>query len=184
MGVRFSPGGRHPDLGTHNALLRIGSRTYLEVVAPDPSQAEPPGGYWFAAPDAALPALVTWCARSSDLEALAAGSGGHLVGPVRPMSRINPGGDAVRWTLTMPLRPPPHDGAVPFFIDWGGTPHPCTALPDARIRLKSLVARTPQARAVRDDLELLSVQLDVAESAQPSLVATLAREDGVEVALE
>ena len=184
LGVALSPGGRHPGLGSHNALLRIGPRTYLEVVAPDPAQPRPADGHWFATKDAALPALVAWCARAGDLQALAEGPGGRLVGPVRRMSRINPGGDALSWTLTMPLRPPPHRGAVPFFIDWGTTRHPCATLPDAGVRLKSLVARSPQPRAVQDDLRSLSVHLDVEEAAEPGLAATLETAGGAEVVLE
>lgn len=183
LGVSLSPGGRHPDLGSHNALLRIGPRTYLEVVAPDPDQPRPADGHWFATPDTVLPALVAWCARTDDLQALAAGPGSHLVGPVRRMSRINPDGDAPSWTLTMPLRPPPHCGVVPFFIDWGATRHPCATLPDAGVRLKSLVARSSQPRAVQDDLRLLSVALDVEHSAEPGLAATLEIAGGAEVAL-
>ncbi len=183
LGVSFSPGGRHPGLGSHNALLRIGPRAYLEVVAPDPAQPKPAGGHWFATPNTDLPALVAWCARTDDLHSLAADPGGRLVGPVRRMSRINPGGDTVSWTLTMPLHPPPHRGAVPFFIDWGATRHPCATLPDVGVRIKNLVARSPHARIVQDDLRALSVDLDVEDSAEPGLAAALETADGAEVML-
>ena len=33
-GVRAVYGGEHPNLGTHNALVSLGSNTYLEVIAP------------------------------------------------------------------------------------------------------------------------------------------------------
>ncbi len=183
LGVAFSPGGRHPGLGSHNALLRVGARAYLEVVAPDPSQPRPEGGYWFAGGDAVRAGLVAWCARSDDLDALVAGPGRRLVGPVRRMSRINPGGDALSWTLTMPPSPPHHAGAMPFFIDWGATPHPCTVLPDAGIRLKRFVARSPRAEAVRADLALLAVPLDVEQADEEGLSATFERAAGTEATL-
>ena len=172
LGVRLTPGGSHPGLGTRNALLRIGSRVYLEVVGPDPEQTPPPGGLWLARGAAPLPALVSWAARCSALQDLAAGEGGPLLGPVRSMSRTRPGGDRISWTLTMPRDPLPRHGIVPFFIDWGKTPHPCTGLPDEGVSLAKLRARHPDPEAVRADLGRVGVELAV-ESGPPGLEAVL-----------
>jgi len=182
LGARPTPGGSHAGLGTRNSLLRIGDRVYLEVVGPDPEQPAPPGGLWFAGGRACLPALVTWAVRSVDLDGLAAGPCGHLLGPVRSMSRTRPGGERIAWTLTMPGRPLPRQGIIPFFIDWGDTPHPCFDLPDRGVRLVRLSGRHPDPELVRGELDRLGVELAVAPG-RAELVAVLETPAGDRVTL-
>lgn len=182
LGAHPTPGGSHPGLGTRNCLLRIGDRIYLEVVGPDPEQPAPAGGLWFTGGKAPLPALVTWVARSADLDGLAAGPGGHLLGPLRPMSRTRPGGERIAWTLTMPRKPLPRQGIIPFFIDWGDTPHPCAQLPDRGVRLVRLSGRHPDPALVRRELDRLGVGLGVAVG-RAGLVAVLETPAGDRVAL-
>lgn len=182
LGVSFAPGGSHPGMGTRNVLLRLGEGVYLEVVGPDPAQPPPASGLWLTDGGPALPGLVTWASRSSDLKGLTAGPGGPLLGPVRSMSRRNPDGDHVRWTLTMPVRPLPRGGVVPFFIDWGATPHPADTLPASGVRFVGLRARHPEPAAVGRELADLGVGLEVVPG-EPGLEATLELEDGERVVL-
>ena len=68
-GVRAIFGGVHPGRGTRNALLALGPRCYLEIMAPDPQQPSPT---WFTQvltlPE---PRLIAWAVHTADLAALA-----------------------------------------------------------------------------------------------------------------
>src|SRR5215217_7589729 len=68
LGARAVPGGRHAGRGTRNALLALGSRTYLEIIGPDTTQAQPPS--WFSVGELTTARLVTWAAAATDLDAV------------------------------------------------------------------------------------------------------------------
>ena len=132
-GVRPAIGGRHEGLGTRNALVSFGD-SYLELIAPDPTQPDPDGPRPFGVDDIDHATLVTWAVRPVPAlgETIAAliescRAAGHDPGPAVPMSRHTPGGDVLRWQLTFPTMA--HDGLVPFLIDWGDTSHPAATAP-------------------------------------------------------
>src|SRR6267142_855367 len=70
FGVRATPGGQHPGLGTRNALIALGPASYLEIIAPDPAQPAPEAPRPFGIDDLGAPRLATWAARASALEEL------------------------------------------------------------------------------------------------------------------
>src|SRR5918993_793707 len=65
-GVRPVIGGSHPGMGTRNALVSLGGRQYLEIIAPDPGQS----AYNFHIDVRVLPEprLVTWAAVTPAVE--------------------------------------------------------------------------------------------------------------------
>ena len=75
LGAHPQPGGKHVAMGTHNALLRIGARVYLEIIAIDPEAAAPKRSRWMDLDEprmrAALaegPALIHWAVATRDIE--------------------------------------------------------------------------------------------------------------------
>jgi hypothetical protein len=147
LGVPLDPGGQHATMGTHNRLLSLGPREYLEVIATDPALPPPGRPRWFAL-DAftGMPRLSNWAARCIDVAAEAALPPGK--GSVHALSR----GD-FRWKVAIPDDGRlPFDEAFPMLIEWQGGIHPCARLPDRGCRLSRLVLSHPEAGALRAGL--------------------------------
>lgn len=183
LGVEATFGGRHENLGTANYLLSLGEDIYLEIIGPDPEASPRDDPLPFGIEALEEPGLVTWAARGSDLEAVVARASarGVPLGDVRPGSRMRPDGRELRWEITA-LTTSLHEGLVPFFIDWGTTPHPARATP-AGGQLLWFRAEHPDPSAVRSTLESLDLSLEVEEGPEPALVAGIRTPRGDEVEL-
>lgn len=171
LGVRAVPGGQHPGRGTRNALIALSATSYIEIIGPDPEQPKPDLPRQFGIDTLAEARLVTWAAKSNDLERTVSGAAGHAVtlGGVLPGSRRRPDGLLLNWRYTDP-RVVVADGIVPFFIDWGSTPHPAqTAASGAS--LLDLVAEHPDAERVQQMLTGLGLGLQVNKGRSPALTA-------------
>ena len=171
-GVEPQLGGRHPGFGTHNALLHLGDRCYLEVIAPDPTQTRLNGlGSYLEGLES--PSLVTWCAASEDLEAVAAAAreNGLEPGEITSMGRKRPDGSELRWQI-LPIGGHPYGGLLPFFIAWGETPHPAGGAPKG-CRLRELRLGSPDSDALSRVLEALGLEVRVDRRPEPRISATL-----------
>ena len=73
LGVRAAPGGQHPGRGTRNALIALSPTSYIEIIGPDPEQPKPDLPRQFGIDTLAEGRLVTWAAKSSDLEGTVTG---------------------------------------------------------------------------------------------------------------
>jgi Glyoxalase-like domain len=174
LGVPLEGGGRHEAFGTHNALLRLGTQSYLEVIAVDPAAGAPARRRWFELGTPALarrlgdgPVLVHWVVAVSRA-ALAAAAPVH--GQPLDLSR----GDN-RWTLTVPDDGSlPMGGVLPSLIAWTTTP-PARSLQDRGVELRRLALATPEAGRLRACLAALDLVEPpvVVDADHPSLKAIL-----------
>jgi hypothetical protein len=179
LGVRPITGGRHPDLGTHNALLGLGPDCYLEVMAPDPRSERPLDLGRLGLAGLETPRLGTWVLRAEHIDELAARAGQAAVGlgPIGAGHRDNPDGTRLTWRVTEPFAFP-FGGVVPFLIAWGRTPHPGSRLP-AVGELLTLAVEHPDADGVRRAFQVLEIALPVTEGPEPRLYATLETSQGL-----
>jgi len=174
-GVRAAIGGSHPGVGTRNALLSLGARHYLEIIAPDPAQ----DNYSFPVDVRPLiePRLVTWAASIENIEAIAA------IARARPAagSRRTPSGKLLQWrTLGIPNKL--GTGAVepvPFFIEWAaGSTHPSQESPIG-CELLSVQFQHPYAAALAAMLKSLGIQAQIFQADAVRITATVKTPKGV-----
>ena len=148
VGVTLGAGGRHDTMGTHNRLLSLGPRAFLEVIAIDPEAAPPLQPRWFELDTPAMkarlekgPALIHWVVQTDDIEAAIDAVGGPRP-EVVPISR-----GTFRWKMA--LHADGHleqSGVMPTIIQWF-TQQPPDVLADDGCRLESLVLHHPAAAA-------------------------------------
>jgi hypothetical protein len=174
LGVRPQRGGKHALMGTHNSLIGLGAKRYIEVIAIDPEASPPLGPRWFALDTAALqstlPRLIHWVARTDDIDT-ARRSLGVDTGAVQAMTR---GG--FEWRITVPADGSlPAGGVLPTLIQWADHRHPADALPDSRLRLLALAGAHPHPGVIRSALAALALgeTIKVTYGAQPRMVAML-----------
>ncbi len=182
LGSRPQGGGRHVAMGTHNALLGLGRRLYLEVIAIDPEGGTPARPRWFDLDEprmkAALaegPQLVHWVARTNDIAAAAARV--PDLGTVTPMAR----GDW-SWRITIPDDGHrPGRGLVPTLIAWPDARHPADALPDHGLRVAVMAGEHPDPAVVRATLATLGLSetLKVTYAKSPRFAAMIRTARGV-----
>ena len=180
LGVRGAYGGAHPGRGSHNAILRLGPGTYLEVIAPDPAQPAPAQPRSFGLDRLQAPRLVTWALQARDIDGRAAVAfmASYDPGPVIDGRRTLPDGTALRWRMTAFPGGLPGDGLVPFLIDWGASPHPSERAPGG-CALVGLRGVHPQPYDVRAMLKPLGADLRLEGGTPSRLIATLEGPRGV-----
>ncbi|WP_331757909.1 VOC family protein (plasmid) [Nocardia sp. NBC_01377] len=177
LGVGPAEGGSHPGFGTRNFLLGLGDCSYLEIVGIDPGQPNPRRQRPFGLDDLTEPRLVTWAAQVVGIDSAVsiARAAGFDPGEISQMARATPEGRMLEWRLTLSTDGS-HGGVIPFLIDWGTTPHPSAALPQAS--LCSFETVHPEPTAVIAKLKALSIDLTVHPGVRPALVATIEGPEG------
>jgi catechol 2,3-dioxygenase-like lactoylglutathione lyase family enzyme len=173
-GVRASFGGVHPGRGTRNALLSLGGRRYLEIMAPDPNQPDAKDARALQLRNLSEPRIVGWAVHPGDLGSFAKklrDAGVALEGP-SPGSRKRPDGRVLQWqTLTLKDNP---SGLLPFFIEWSADSLHPSADARAGCRLIRFEAVTSEPDKLAKTAALLLLDVPIIKGEMPRLRATIA----------
>lgn len=179
FGIRARAGGKHVGRGTHNALLALGPRTYLEIIAPDPDQHDPPVPRPFGIEGVIGGKLVGWALACDDIDRAVAEARGHRypLGEVTDGHRVGPAGTVLRWRAAGVARA---DDLVPFLICWGGTEHPAITAPRGLV-LKSVQIEHPDPSSLAPLLMALGADVEVRQGQAPALMACLSGPNGSKI---
>lgn len=178
-GVRPVIGGAHEGRGTHNALVSLGD-SYLELIAPDPDQPEPPQPRPFGVSDISAPTLVTFAVRPADGGTIdriihSAREKGWDPGEALAMSRMQPNGSRLEWKLTFPVAE--FGGVVPFLIDWGDTQNPSETTPQG-VLLNDLLVHHPNTAEAGAAYRAIGLAIPLLERPAPAIRASLSTPKG------
>lgn len=182
LGVIPQTGGVHTKMGTHNALLKLGSSTYLEVIAINPDLQKPARPRWFSLDklfDTAKPKLLTWVANTNDIRKATATSS-LTFGNIEPLSRAK-----LNWLITIPADGSlPCDGIAPSLIQWSSELHPASILSDVGCSLIRLEGFHPSAKIINDALNSIGFNgafsaKQIEKSEKPSLIAYIQTPAGI-----
>lgn len=175
-GVRAAFGGVHPGRGTQNALLSLGERRYLEIIAPDPKQSNVE--QYSVITKLKEPRLIGWAAHRDDLEKFAERlrqQGIEFAGP-QAGSRERPDGKVLGWRA-LRLKDD-HGGLLPFFIEWSqDSTHPSVDAPKG-CTLTHFEATTSETKDLLYAVSRLELDLQVSTLDHPSLLASISSSKG------
>jgi Glyoxalase-like domain len=162
-GVTPRYGGVHASGSTHNALVALGPRCYLEILAPTGSEAPAEDAWCRLARNAHEPRVVTYCLRSprplSELAQSALAAGAHDA-RVANNGRVTPQGVKLNWQWVAPVFDE-FGLAFPFFIDWLDSPHPAaTAQAQGDMHLAEFAVGHPRAGALLRTLTEMGTPID------------------------
>jgi hypothetical protein len=176
-GTRAILGGVHPGRGTRNALLALGRRRYLEIMAPDPKQNTIQS---FAGLDInflttlSVPRLIGWAEHTSDIDALAKRlrQSGIAFGAPVAGSRGRPDGRVLNWK-TLNLKDN-RKGLLPFFIEWSsGSVHPSEDAP-AGCHVEQFGVVSPNPEELFKTVQQMDIDVMIALGKESQLHASIA----------
>jgi hypothetical protein len=159
--VRARFGGQHPGRGTHNALMSLGGRQYLEIIAIDPMQVEAPGLLFPELKDLSEPRLIAWAVAVENLVETARRAAAQNIDTIGPLagSRAQVDGSLLSWQ-TLRINGPRAAG-LPFFIEWeNDTAHPSQHSPSG-CRLVTFEIEHTDVEWMRRTLKGLGVDANV-----------------------
>ena len=146
LNTKFSPGGEHIIMGTHNKLLKLQSNIYLEVIANNPNVSKPSRQRWFSLDESSIkekikksPRLLCWVLEVDNIEDTVKKCG-YNPGEILQLSR-----DELTWKVTVPSNGKlVENGVLPVLIEWPSNQHPSKKLNNSKVSINKISLFHPE----------------------------------------
>jgi len=157
-GVEPTFGGYHTAHGTKNAIVKIGSKSYFEILAPDPAS-HINAKRWMGIDLIKDPLITRWAFGTDRIEHHAGilKRYNKTLGQIKTGQRKTSGDEIIKWKMSLPHHSPLIDLA-PFFIDWSESPiHPTDQLPDMGLSIDKIELSSEKPHLMHDLLKQLGI---------------------------
>ena len=175
LGVTLQDGGKHEKFGTHNRLLKLNEKIYIEAIAIDPMGHNPHIPRWFNLDNfSGGPRIINWVCRCKNLDKTLSNLKINFTQPLN-MKR-----GTLNWRITIRSDGVlPYDGAFPSLIQWKGNEHPCDHLKSLDLNLKHVLITHPEAKKLNTALKpVLDKRVLIKEDRDASLSLSLGTPTG------
>ena len=150
LSTKFSPGGEHQMMGTHNKLLKLQSDIYLEVIANNQKADNPSRPRWFSLDEVKtkekiqhFPRALCWVLKVDNIENTVKKCG-YNPGEILQISR----GELI-WKITVPTNGMLVDnGVLPALIEWPSSQHPSKKLTNNNLSINTLSLFHPEPNKI------------------------------------
>ena len=181
LSTKFSPGGEHQVMGTHNKLLKLQSDIYLEVIATNPNADKPSHKKWFSLDEAETkekiknsPKVLCWVLEVDNIEDTVKRCG-YNPGEILQLSR-----DELTWKVTVPSNGKlVENGVLPVLIEWPSDQHPSKKLINSKVTINKLSLFHPETYKINKTLSnLIESDLIHVSKGFPKIELTLTTQNG------
>jgi len=178
-GITATIGGQHLNFGTHNALISLGPKCYLELIAPDPTNVFN-GSRWMSTDIIEEPTITRWSINTQNIaeDAQILSAINHELGEIITGERQLHNGGLLKWQMTKPSK----QGLVeplPFLLDWSQSDnHPCDSL-EQDGKLLGVIIKTTNTDSLNKIFDKPSKAINYKKSHRNKVQVVLETKNGI-----
>ena len=179
-GIRPAFGGYHTTQGTKNAVVNLGNKRYLEILAADDTNKAINPPRWMGIDFLEAAQFTRWSLKSTDLptDSQILKKYDAKMGRIEGGQRKTTNGNILTWQMIMPLVAPQVE-VMPFMTDWQNSEvHPTDTMPN-QCELLSMHFTHPTPNLLVPTLRELALELAIKKQENKSIKAKIRCPKGI-----